>query len=102
MLSLERCRKTLGDDAPRSDENLERLRRELYAPAHVAVSTFSVHHSGDRQDFLEAALRLVPAHEHEVIEERAAIREYDGGLVRDDAERIVLSDYVRDSRTRRP
>nr|ADI23839.1 hypothetical protein [uncultured gamma proteobacterium HF4000_48E10] len=100
MLSLERCRKILGDDASLADEDLERLRRDLYALAHVAVSAFVTASAGDRQDSLKAALRLVPTNAQEALEERAAIREYDGGLDRDDAERAVLSDYVRDASSR--
>ena len=38
MLSLERYRKTLGEGAPPADEDLERIRRDLYALARVAVS----------------------------------------------------------------
>ena len=102
MLSLERCRKTLGDGAPPADEDLERIRRDLYVLARVAVSAFGTHHAVDRPERLKAALRLVPDHEQEALEERATICEYDGGLDRDDAERAVLSDYVRDTRTRRP
>ena len=48
------------------------------------------------------ALRLVPPHDREDLEERAAVREYDGGLDRDAAERAVLMDYVREARSRRP
>ena len=102
MLSLEQCRKVLGNGAPPADEDLERIRRDLYALAHVAVSAFGSHHTVDRPEPLKAALRLVPDHEQEALEERAAIREFDGGLDRDDAERAVVSDYVRDTRTRRP
>ena len=102
MLSLERCRKTLGDVAPPEDEDLERIRRDLYALAHVAVSAFGSHHAVDRPERLNAALRLVPDHEKETLEERAAIREYDGGLDRDDAERAVLSDFLCDVRSRKP
>ena len=99
MLSLERCRKILGDVAPPADEDLERIRRDLYALARVAVSAFGGHRA-DRGERVEAALRLVPPHDREGLEERAAIREYDGGLDRDDAERAVLSDYVRDASSR--
>ena len=87
---------------PTADEDLERIRRDLYVLARVAVSAFGTHHAVDRPERLKAALRLVPDHEQEALEERATICEYDGGLDRDDAERAVLSDYVRDTRTRRP
>jgi hypothetical protein len=102
MLSLERCRKTLGDSAPPADEDLERIRRDLYALAHVAVSAFGSRHAVDRPGRFRTALRLVPDHEQEAIEERAAIREYDGGFDRVDAERAVLSDYLCDVRSRKP
>ena len=101
MLSLERCRKALGDGAPPADEDLERIRRDLYALARVAVSAFGGHRA-DRDERVEAALRLVPPHDREGLEERAAVREYDGGLDRDAAERAVLMDYVREARSRRP
>ena len=48
MLSLEQCRKVLGNGAPPADEDLERIRRDLYALAHVAVSAFGSHHTVDR------------------------------------------------------
>ena len=100
MLSLERCRKTLGDSAPPADEDLERSRRDLYALAQVTVSAFGTRHAVGQPQRLKEALRLVPNHEQETLEERAAICEYDGGLDRDDAERAVLSDYVRVARSR--
>ena len=101
MLSLERCRTALGDGAPSADEEVERIRRDLYALARVAVSAFGGHRA-DRDERVEAALRLVPPHDREGLEERAAVREYDGGLDLDAAERVVLMDYVREARIRRP
>jgi len=102
MLSLERCRKALGNDAPSADEDVKQIRRHLYAVADVAVSAFGTHNAANRKNRLKAALRLVPATAQEALEEWAAIREFDGGVDRDEAERAVLSDYVRDTRTRRP
>ena len=37
MLSLERCRQILGDDAADSDAALEAIRESLYALADIAV-----------------------------------------------------------------
>ena len=54
MLSLERCRKILGDVAPPADEDLERIRRDLYTLAHVAVSAFGGHRA-DRDERVEAS-----------------------------------------------
>ena len=77
MLSLEKCRKILRDVAPPADEDLERIRRDLYALAHVAVSAFSRDHDVERPQRLNAGLRVVPHQEGECLEERAARREYD-------------------------
>lgn len=40
MLSLEQCRRLLGPGCELSDEELERLRDELYALADIAVAGF--------------------------------------------------------------
>lgn len=40
MLSLERFREVLGEDAPEDDGELHRLRDEIYALGHLAVDAF--------------------------------------------------------------
>ena len=101
MLSLEKCRQLLGDEAPQDDHDLERLRREMYVLAGVAVSAFCERKVVSGEDRFEAALRLVPADEREALDERASIREYDGGFDRGVAERSALSDYMRAFQSRR-
>lgn len=40
MLSLERCRQLLGTGCKLSDQELERLRDQMYGLADVVVTTF--------------------------------------------------------------
>ena len=41
MLSIQQCRKLLGNSCPKTDEELEDLRDQLYGFANVAVTAFS-------------------------------------------------------------
>lgn len=41
MLSLERCREMLGEDAPEGESELRDLRDELYAFAHILVDVLA-------------------------------------------------------------
>lgn len=41
MLSLERCRELLGPGCQLSDEELERLREQLYALADIVTTVFA-------------------------------------------------------------
>jgi len=89
MLSLGRVRKLVGSGNALTEEHLSELRDQLYELARAAVALY-----GDpRPKSLPASarpslplLRLVPPHRLEEVEERAAIREFDGGLFRADAE----------------
>ena len=40
MLSLERFREVLGEDAPEDDDELHKLRDAIYALGHLAVDAF--------------------------------------------------------------
>jgi hypothetical protein len=108
MLSLERCREVLGDDAPQSDAELELLRDQLYGLADVLIDGFveqRQRRKGAPQntpegvcspvESLSDALHLVPTDDQGDVEERAAIMESDGGLDRDAAERAAFADYWR-------
>jgi hypothetical protein len=41
VLSLERCREMLGEDAPEGESELRDLRDELYAFAHILVDVLA-------------------------------------------------------------
>lgn len=49
---------------------------------------------------MSSALATLTPAERELYEERAAIREHDGHMRRDDAERAALADVLRMRRTR--
>src|SRR5688572_10724712 len=117
MLSLQHCRRLLGPDAPSSNEELEEVRSVLYALAQICTGAFVEEHKNSHESSvnsseamafddesvlqsnvtmsskfqLKTALKLVPADQAEVIEERAAILEYEGKCTRDEAERAALA-----------
>jgi hypothetical protein len=118
MLTLERCRQILGDDAPQSNSDLERMRDQLYGLARVVVEACPRQRRGNglrnapagaRRTIDSAAvdkarakpaafpdaLAMLPEDERYEVEERAAIMEFDGGLDRDAAERAAFSQYWR-------
>lgn len=113
--SLARCRDILGDACPESDVDIERLRYQLYALAHVTVEAFShqrlensalcaLNHAGSvfkgetwespQPSFSDVLTTLSPD-ERYVLEERAAIHEFEGGLDRSAAEGAAFSEYWR-------
>jgi hypothetical protein len=103
MLSLERCRTVLGDDSPTSAADLALLRDHMYALANVAFDVFESRSrkpeapalTGDNGENpsargFEAALELIPEADRSSVEERAAIKEFDGGVERSEAERTAV------------
>ena len=77
MLSLKKCRQLLGIvDA--TDEELESIRNALYAFVHLIV------------DHEENQLGSDSKLDSVEFEERAAIVEFDGGLSREESERIAF------------
>src|SRR5437773_9958572 len=92
MLSLHRFREQLGPCCTKSGEELVVLRTQLYALAHAILaatrpSPCTTPPANRSREFL----RLVPAGSDEFAQERAAIREYDGGQSRREAERGALA-----------
>ncbi len=79
-LTVARCRALVGSSCSLTDEQLIRLRNKLYDLGDVIVS-------------------LVPGSESreviEVIEERAAIMEIDGGLPATTAHRKAITHYIK-------
>lgn len=118
VLSLQKCRELLGYNSTLSDSSLELLRDQLYAFADIATTELieqgrngcaensfgnglqlvanpeALAVPSEAEDF-EEFLRLLPAEEHEESEERAAVLEYDGGLMRNQAERVVMIEHWR-------
>jgi len=93
VLSLEELQSLAGPHAAAIDEG---TRDQIYAVADSILDAFEV----ERRHVATAAskartnpfLRLVPIQQHEDVEERAAIREFEGGQPRDEAERAALYD----------
>jgi hypothetical protein len=91
MLSLKHCRKVLGNDFDAPDEELAKLREQLYTLAGTIADFWlakrvSVSDSG----LCQSAKRLLPDDQIETIEERAAVIEFDGNYERDEAERLAI------------
>ena len=95
---MEQLRKLAGLQATAFDE---RTRDQVYEVANAILDSLensrrlsmSSAPSGPRGPLL----RLVPAARREELEERAAIREFDGGQSRVEAERAALRDAALDT-----
>ncbi len=94
MLTTEQCQKILGDDVHISDERLERLRDEMYAMADVVTDHLAAaapaRPGGCKPADFDAALALFPDEEREDVAERAAIMQFEGGVLPDEAERAAV------------
>ena len=97
MLSLENCRSLLGDDSERLEQSdLELLREQFYCLARLSLEMFSnVGNQGPSSAF-QHALTSFEQSDRDSIEERAAVIEFDGKVARETAERIAISQAVRD------
>ena len=99
VLSVDECRKLVsGSDV--SDDQLLAIREQLYALAEVAVDAGA--HGTEGASGRGAAfgdfVRRLEVDDREALEERAAIREYDGGESRDAAKSGALLQYMRKRR----
>lgn len=112
--TLARCREILGDDCSESDGELELLRDQLCALAHVVVETvcrqpredvaprplndagrvFSNGAGESPQPSFSHVLATLPEEERYALEERAGIHE-DSGLDRSAAECAAFSEFWR-------
>ena|SRR5687767_881249 len=99
MLSLERCRKILGENAPVADVDLARLRRHIYGLAHAVVSLVGTRAATREVVDFDSLLRRQSVEDQEALLERAAILEFEGGLPRDEAERAAMTDHLRAKRS---
>lgn len=105
MISLELCREILGDQSL-PDEQVDSIREAIYSIAFSAFDEYSSNtqrtgNEGSKDKSVEferfqfdRALSLVPDTVCEDIEERAAIREFEGELSKDEAERSAFQEYI--------
>jgi hypothetical protein len=98
VLSLVRCRASLGPDCKLTGAQLEQRRQDLYALAEVALESFSLRkrelatgpprHQGPNSAMAwppREKIRVSPNQQYET-DERAAILEFDAGMDRSKAE----------------
>jgi hypothetical protein len=99
MLTAKDCRKILGDGVSLTDERLERLRDEMYAMADVVTDHLATaapaRPGGCEPASFDTALALFPDEEREDVAERAAIMQFEGGVLPDEAERAAVLTAVR-------
>lgn len=95
MLSLQRCREILGSSCPATDAEIELLRDQLMAIADVALELGRERLGAGASITFHQKLKFVSSKQEEEIVERAAIREFDGGLQRTEAEEAALQEWVR-------
>jgi hypothetical protein len=94
MLSIAKCRELLEDDSRLSDHQVGQLRDQLYSLMNVLFDIYRrVRRDNDQK--LRHALKRISAAEKDYLGERAAIREFDGGLDRATAERAAGWDVAR-------
>ena len=103
MISLERCREILGDQSL-PDDQVASIREAIYSIAFVAFDDYvsKANGTGDKacrsmdvEKFqFDRALTLVSEEVRTGIEERAAIKEFEGELGRDEAERSAVQEYI--------
>jgi hypothetical protein len=99
MLSLEKCRSLLGPDCQLTDSQLEQLRHELYALAHIALDSFRDSKQPACND--TSLFSQIPPADRQEAEERAAIFEFEAGLQRQEAEHKAVDGLSRHPRKRR-
>lgn len=96
VLPLSALRRIVGPESHLTDEELLELREQCSELARSALAILLEPKRARTVPRLAipraCVLRLVPKERLEEFEERAAIREYDGGLPRGEAERAALRD----------
>lgn len=96
MLSLAQCRKLLDGGCGLSDEQVLKLRNELDELAQVILDLYPKVCSNEPRG-CRKVISLSVIGEREYLIERAAIREFDGGMPRKEAERAAVRDTLRTS-----
>jgi hypothetical protein len=97
MIATSRVRELLGPSSrDLSDADLTELTRALYVLARHTVAEYR---SGRRlhENSEALALTAVPESDRELVEERAAVLEFDANMTRDQATRAALYAHLRTS-----
>ncbi len=98
MLSIKRCREVLGNKVALEDDEIQQLRDQLYSLAN-AILDISPRTSSGPETNLDAVSHLMTEEEAEEVSERAAVREFDGHMPREEAERAAVVDVIRKRRS---
>ncbi len=94
MLDVARCRELLGTDPSLTDKNISALCAHLRDLAEIAIDAYLALPASARPAHYADVIAVLPDQIREHLEERAAIREFDGDLSRTDAERATLASIV--------
>jgi hypothetical protein len=90
-VSIDRCRKLLGPKLSGSDQDLAMLREQFYSLADLFLDV-RADEKNSRQVGTERLERAANSKEElEVLQERAAIIEFEGDVSREDAEQMAIS-----------
>jgi len=104
MLSVRECRRVLGDKTACSDDELEKLSRQIEEFAVQIVETYHddrMSGVGSQLGGMSSLPGSLSDDELGMIEERAAILEFEGGNTRSTSEQLAVEWYlkVRDENT---
>jgi len=90
MLSLQNCRKLLkGEREELEDTELTLVRDQFYELARLTVEQFA-----NQRAAYNSVLESFEPTEKEVIEERAAVLEFEGNIERETAEKLAITQAI--------
>ena len=93
MLTLEQCRKAMGEPAKDwPDSKVEEFQRRADILTDIVIEMYQADRAAGP---LAEARAVVPDDIGDELEERSAIQEYDAHLPRGTAERMAVIDHVR-------
>ncbi len=101
MLSVQQCRKILGQHCDLSDSAIESFRNQLYGLADITIDLFlTKKRTGNELSLMQTGLHHIEELTNtdlEKREERSAIMEYDGKIPRTVAERIAAKNLRKEA-----
>ena len=97
MLSIENCKRLLGSEVARlSEDELLSIRDQMYSLAGLVIDRF-VRRSDSQPLAIDDHLSgILEEQQREVLEERAAVLEFEGNLKREVAERLAVEQAIED------